>query len=294
MKSLRWSFAKVVVVLFLFLNIERLDFGQANIVDIESFVYGLGLVAICTNLLPFVSRLPVSRLLMVWFALFLIFKLFFSARPLIGGMYTYLTLTELLFLLVLVYLSHDLTQELHGFEQAASYVVLANTGQHLPQVEEAEARIRREMTRSRHYHRALSVIVLEPEQKSLEMAIPRLVEEVQAIIGERYAAVRLAETITEELRVVDTVLEDRENGRFVILCPEIEGQEAKVMMERIRKLLAGRFWVQVRYGTASFPNEALTFEALMTAAAEKIKAPEAALPADSPMSASQEVWPANS
>ncbi|MBE2200912.1 MAG: hypothetical protein IAE79_20030 [Anaerolinea sp.] len=189
-----------------------------------------------------------------------------SERSIWGGIYTYLTLTEAVFVLVMVYLAHQVARVYYEFRQAVEYVTLADAGHHLLKVADAGQEIGREMSRSRHFHRALSVIIVRPDKQSVVKVTPRLLEEIQQNMAELWTAVRLSTTIKEQLRVVDMVMEDRENGRFIILCPEIDAQGATMLTNRIGKALANQLGVNISYGVASFPKEALTFETLLTEA----------------------------
>jgi hypothetical protein len=288
MKQVNWSLARLLISLAIFFNIERLDFNKSNInnvIDIHSFVYVLGIVAVLTIIfIPFLSRWSFPMLAVLWFIVFLVFKLVvMSQRPLLGDLYTYLSLTEGGFLLLLVYQAHELASKLLDLRQMAEYVALANAGINLPKLDEAEAKIRREMTRSRYYHRALSVIVIKPEQYSQGRVLPRLMKEIELAVAERWMAVKLAEVVGEQLRVVDTVLEDRENGAFVIMCPEVDALGTSLLAEQIRQTITDHLGLTVHCGTASFPDEAITFESLVSEAYRKIKpaAAENPVPAQS-------------
>jgi hypothetical protein len=236
-------------------------------------VYVLGTVAVVsTILLPWFARLSASRAVLFWFFIFTLFKLLLvNGRSIWGGLYTYLTLTEAMFVLVLVYLAHQVAQACRDFRQAAEYISLADAGRHLLNVEDAGQEIGREMSRSRHFHRALSVIVVRPDKQSMVKAMPRLVEEIQRNAAELWTSVRLFNTIKEQLRTVDMVMADRENGRFVILCPEIDAQGANMLTDRIGKALSSQLGINISHGVASFPEEALTFEALLTEADGHLK-----------------------
>lgn len=273
MNHFRWLLARLLIMLSLFFSIERFDFGQNNIIDIHSFVYVLGIFAVvATILLPSFARLPVSWVILFWFFIFILFKLLLlSERSILGGIYTYLTLTEAVFVLVMVYLAHQVARVYYELRQAAEYVTLAEAGRHLLKVADADQEIGREMWRSRHFHRALSVIVVRPDKQSVAKVTPRLLEEIQQNMAELWTAVRLSNTIKEQLRMVDMVMEDRENGRFIILCPEIDAQGATMLTDRIGKALANQLGVSISCGVASFPKEALTFETLLTEASSHLQ-----------------------
>ncbi|HRQ40132.1 MAG TPA: hypothetical protein PLD25_19655 [Chloroflexota bacterium] len=273
MNHFRWLLVQLLVMLSLFFNIERIDFGQNNIIDIHSFVYVIGAVAVVsTILLPWFARLPVSWIILFWFVVFILFKLLsLSERSIWGGVYTYLTLTEAAFVLLLVFLAHQVARYYHGLQQTMEYLTLADAGRQLLKMEDAGQEISQEMWRSRHFHRALSVIVVRPNKQSVVKAAPHLMEEVQQNVAELWTAVRLSNTIKEQLRVVDIVMEDQENDRFVILCPEIDAQSAKMLTDRIGKALSHELGVTISYGVASFPEEALTFETLLTEAGNRLR-----------------------
>ena len=276
MKKLNWSLAKLLITLTIFFNIERVDFNQNHInngIDIHSFDYILGVSAVLAIIFwPVLAQWSFSRLAALWLMFFLIFKLFgLVERPFLGNLYTYLTLTEGSFILLLVYQAHQVALAHRAIFELAEYITLAEAGVHLPTLDEASSKIRREMTRSRYYHRPLSVLVLRPEKLSLVEAIPQMMEEIQNTIAERCLTVKLAHVIGEELRVVDTILEDRENSRFVVLCPEIDGYGTNLLAEHIRQMVQNRLGLTLQYGLASFPDEAITFDSLVTEATNKLK-----------------------
>jgi hypothetical protein len=287
MKQVYWSLVKLLLSLTIFFNIERFDFSDnpvINTIDLHTFVYGVAVIAILSILmLPALSRSSFPVLAALWFVVFLGFKLLLlSQRPLWGGVYTYLSLTELAFLILLVYQARELAGALHEVGNMAEYVALADAGIHLPQLEDAGPKIRREMTRSRYYHRALSVIVVKPDSWSLEMTVPRLMEEIQKAVAQRCVAVKLADLLGEQLRVVDTVLEDREHEAFVILCPEVDAKGTALLAEHLRQAVADQLGLLVQCSMASFPEEAITFESLVAEAYRKLKPGDAA--ASTPLS----------
>src|SRR5258708_29157933 len=98
MRSLRSTIIANLLFLTLFYNIERIDFGQDNLVDVSSIVYGLVIAAMLSVLLvPWLGRRPVILSVSGWTVIFGTVKLFLSrSRPALGGIYTYLTVTELL------------------------------------------------------------------------------------------------------------------------------------------------------------------------------------------------------
>src|SRR5687767_13475440 len=97
MQHIRRSILLLVSMLAMFFNIERLDFGQDNIIDISTFVYVLTLIAVmATLLIPRLGQLRTLPLVALWTLGYVSMRLLAGVeRPIIGGLYTYLTLTEL-------------------------------------------------------------------------------------------------------------------------------------------------------------------------------------------------------
>ena len=127
------------------------------------------------------------------------------------------------------------------------------------------------MTCSRHFQRPLGVIVVAPETEAIEMKLPQFVRETQEAIARRYAAASLATMLRRQLRLMDTILEDRQNGRFIILCPEVDAKGASILTERIGQAVMQELGMTVTCGTASFPDKALTFEELVRQASAELE-----------------------
>ena len=262
--SLLFAFA------FLF-NIERLDFGAENVFDVQTFVYVLAILI--TTIILFVPLFSYYRVtLTVAFAmgLYIIGKLIFlDDRLFFGGFYTYLTMTEATLLMVIAFISQRLSQSLIEFQDGFDVMALSLGGKPLQTVSKASGDIRREITRSRHYHRPLSVIVIEPDQRSFHLAMPRIFEELQKGVLTRFARVKLAQSMHHHLRLMDLILEEDGSDRFIILCPEVDSQGSAVLVERVQTVI-NQAGIAAQCSTATFPDNALTFEGLVNQAKAKL------------------------
>jgi hypothetical protein len=265
MKYLRRSVIVLALGLAVFFNIERLNLEKTNVINIASFVYILGLMAVILIItLPILWRSSVRVSLVSWGVIYFLGKLFiFNDRPLIGGPYSYLTITELALLSLLILLAHNLARGLHDFEEAIEKITLPKATAQLRQLDEAEEVIHYEMTRSRLYHRPLSVAVLDLEPESIQTALHHTVQEVQQAMMTRYVFTSLARVIVSHVERTDLVMEQRDKNRFIILCPEKKTAQLTETMERIRTFAAEKLGVTLTGGTAAFPDEAVTFEALI-------------------------------
>lgn len=275
MKNLRWTAALLLFVLTTFFNIERFDWGQQNLVDIQSFVYLMTATAVLSILLlPALQRRSLSLSAFLWLTIYCLGKFFIASRPLVGGIFTYLTITELFFLMLCIGLAHRLGQHLLEFEKSVRDIVLVHTGHPVPTVAAASSAIHTEITRSRHYRRPMSVMLVEPESTSFKKVLNQTVREVEQALRTHYAQAKIAQVMREQLRIIDHVLASEEDGCFVVLCPEADAADTHALAERVESALSSRLNVKVRCSAAAFPDEALTFGGLLQCAGEKLKTME--------------------
>lgn len=272
MRQLKIQLLSLLVGLTFLFNVERLDVGAQNVLDIQSFVYVLAtFVTIVILLMPTFARNRITLTIAFTLGLYFICKLFlFNDRPLIEGFYIYVTITEIAFLSFIALTAQRLSQHLVKFQEGLEVMTLALGGKHLQTVTKAASDIRRELTRSRHYHRPLSVIVVEPNHQSFEYSLPHVIKEMQRATVNRFARVRLAQAMEQHLRLMDLVLEEEGgSNRFIILCPEADKEGSEVIIERIKAVM-DQVKIPVECSRATFPEDALTFEGLVNQARAKL------------------------
>ncbi len=276
MKRLRLSLILLLIGLAIFFNIERLDFGEENLIDISTFVYVLGIIAIITTIVvPVFQRFSLATLMAFWSGIyllskFIVFMLFKNIPLLVGGIYTYLFVTELALLLISVWLAYRVSFSLLEFEDAVERITFSGTTKRIRQLNEADEEIRVEMFRGRHYHRPLSLIVVQPDPESIQTAIHHLVYEIQEQMITSYIINTMAQTLQGYLRRSDIILEQREQGRFIILCPETPSNHLDVLVEYVQAAATDRLGIVIACGVATFPDEAITFEELLNQAEARL------------------------
>ncbi|HYN89902.1 MAG TPA: hypothetical protein VER55_15320 [Ardenticatenaceae bacterium] len=265
MRQLRlWTIALLVDLAIVF-NIERLDFNQPNLIDIRSFVYVLVMLAAVSVLaLRQLWRSPAYVAVLLWIGVYYLCRLVVaSSHPLLGGINTYLTVTELTVIVATTLLAHRVARHVQDFEDAVENLTFPARNRRVQSLEEAAEEIQTELTRSRRYHNPLSVIVVEPEPETLQAALHRTVQEVQQRMMTRYVLTRMARMIVDEVRRTDMIIEQPGHGRFIILTPETDAANSKTLINRIRTAATAQMGVAVACGVATFPYDALTFEELV-------------------------------
>ncbi|MEA4907925.1 MAG: hypothetical protein GYA17_20500 [Chloroflexi bacterium] len=265
MMKLKLSLIATLAYLALVFTFARINLNQIQTVEIHSFLYGVILLAIISVLA--IRRLqtwPVYVAMTLWAGIYILFRLFlYNSVPLFTGIYLYLTVTELVMLLIAVALGYSVAGSLNEFEQFIEKVTLPDVGQRVVRLDQATEMIKTEFIRSRRHSRPLALLLVEPTSLSFEPELERAVRDIQEKMTERFVAANLAQVIANEARRTDVILSKDGTGRFVVLCPETNGRGTVNLAERIQDDLVDKLGVSVAYGIASFPDEALTFEDLL-------------------------------
>ncbi|MFN8455465.1 MAG: hypothetical protein U0401_12495, partial [Anaerolineae bacterium] len=195
---------------------------------------------------------------------------FLSSRPFFGSLHTYLTITEATLLIAPIWISYRFAQAMHDFESAVMNITLVSNSERVRPLKDATEDIEVEMFRSRNSHQPLSIMVVEPKPESVQVALHRAVEEVQQTMMYSYVINSMAQRLSKYLRRTDLILEQREQGRFVILCPDTNSRELKLITEYVETIADLELGVSVRCGAATFPDQALTFEELVHQAQNRL------------------------
>ncbi len=135
-------------------------------------------------------------------------------------------------------------------------------------IDSEDQRIKIELTRSRRYHRPLSLVAIESESED-EKTTREMLKSIQHDLLNRFTSARVGQIIDDRIRQTDLVLRDR-RGRFIILCPETDLEDASLLAKRIAQAVKERTSLHVLWGVAAFPEEALTFDDLLQKARERL------------------------
>ncbi len=271
MKRLPLGIVGLIVFMALFFNLERLDYISKNELNIRGFVYVLATAWVSLILIvPVLRKLSPIMLLVLSGASYLIWRVsFFSLEQWWGGMQSYVTIAEVVLLLVSVAIARLLGGWLEDFVQAVENITFARL-KRVRTLDEVEDDIEEEMYRSRRYQHPLTVVLAKPNIETLRLAVHRTVEEVQKAMLLRYVSVSLmTRALYGHLRRTDWLLERSQKNQFVFILPETRGDRAGVVVERIHQT-AQEMGVDVVCGVATFPDDALTFEGLLAKAEENM------------------------
>jgi GGDEF domain-containing protein len=270
MKSMRWKIALSVLWLSLLFNIERLDFDKGTNVNLTSSFYVLATVAAILFLVVAMSR---RIMYILGGGIFLVYALVrvTSPTPVFQGFHKYLTITEIVALLITMALMWLINHGLQDFEQAVEAISLPKGRAGLLDYDQMQERIRAEMGRARRHQHSISVVAIELDSVSSEVALHRAVRDAQAALLKRYVQVQFGVFMSKHVRETDVIAHQDADGHFLLLAPETPGEQVEGMLTRLSSQVEENLGIKFRYSIADFPKIALTSEELVHKATEKLR-----------------------
>jgi GGDEF domain-containing protein/membrane protein implicated in regulation of membrane protease activity len=262
---MRFLVAALIVWLFLFYNIERLS----DPINLSSVAYTfVPLMAVLTILAPRLRKVPLGVLLVIPIPIFLVFKAWVG-RP-IWGTAIPLTVTEICVIALTTILARWVSSGLSEFESAIAHITIGRVGKLPEPFSTGQGEMYREVRRARHHQRPLMLMAIGVEEESVQVALDRMVQEVQRAMMKQYVLSGVSKILCDELADYNIIAQ--RNDHFLALLPEVTPAKLTDLIERLHKTVSERVGVTLQIGTASFPEDAMTFESLMEKAVREMDA----------------------
>lgn len=269
MTNLKRSFFGAAVYLAVIFVLGQADYADRPLINFANYFYLAVLVAVpLTLFFPRISRISVYVPLLFWaivyIALLQLINRNYSANK---GELAVVAL-EFMMLEVGVWFAHQLASQISHAESIMDALALSAFPNRARDIDSESQRIKIELTRSRRYHRPLSVVMIESESED-EKIIREAFKNIQHDLMSRFTSARVGQIIDDRVRQTDLVLRDYK-GRFIVLCPETDLSNASLLAKRISQAIIERTSLRVLWGVAAFPEEALTFEDLLQKARDRL------------------------
>jgi len=132
------------------------------------------------------------------------------------------------------------------------------------EIQDARDLIAAEITRSRRYHHPMSILTFRLNGQRNRKAWKGY-EPLEIEMLERFTAAKVSQILCDLARNTDLVLRDKD-GHFVLLCPETDTNKVAILAERISVAVDDNLKADIDWGSAAFPDEALTFDDLLQTA----------------------------
>ncbi len=225
------------------------------------------IVAVLTLLAPGLARAPVGVILAIPTLIFLVLKA--AAGATVLGTGALLTITELCVIAITILLARWVSSAVNEFESAIAHITIGRRGYTPEPPMAGSGSIYREIRRARNYERPLALMAIAVEEKSVQIALDRMVQEAQLTLMKQYALSGVSRVLCEELEDCNVVVQS--NGHFLIGLPEVTPEQLPALMERLRQLVSEQVGVSLKIGTASLPSDGLTYEGLQDKAIKNME-----------------------
>lgn len=257
-RTLFWAALYLVAIFVL----GQTDYVSSPIIDFASYFYITVMVAVPVTLFfPSISKVSVFVPVLAWAGVYMvILRTLDRSGSTVAGEFSVIVM-EFILLEVGVWIAYQLAGQISHAESLMDALALSAFPNRAHDVEAEEKRIKIELTRSRRYHRPLGLVVIESESDD-EKTAREMLKSIQHDLMLRFTSARVGQIIDDRVRQTDLVMRDH-HGRFIILCPETTLEGATLMARRISQAISERTNLQVLYGVAAFPDEALTFDDLL-------------------------------
>ncbi len=143
--------------------------------------------------------------------------------------------------------------------------------------EYAQGVLYREVRRARRYHHTLAVLAIATPEVPLELAqapLPaepfsfRVVGDMQRDLVKKYVLARTARLLREQLD--DIAVVTQRDDHFVVLLPETTQEELQPVLQTLKAAAQEQLGITLNIGAATFPDQAITLEALVGQAEEQM------------------------
>jgi GGDEF domain-containing protein len=269
MTNLKRSFFGAAIYLALIFVLGQTDYTGRPIINFASYFYLAVLIAMPVTLFfPSISRVPVYVPLSVWAGVYiLLLEILNRSLSTTSNDFSIIVL-EFILLEVGVWFAYQLSMQISYAESIMAALALNAFPNRARDIDSEYQRIKIELTRSRRYQRPLSIVVIEAESDD-ENITGEMLKSVQHDLFKQFTSARFAQIIDNCVRQTDLVLRDHQ-GRFVVLCTETELSRATLLAKRIVQAIQEKTSQQARWGVATFPDDALTFDDLRQKAQEHL------------------------
>jgi GGDEF domain-containing protein len=249
-------------------------FGQADylsrpFINFASYFYLLAMIGVPGTLFfPHITKASASIPMVVWGAIYAILSIVINRGQTTTSNDFSVIALEFLVLELGIFLAYRLAEQISHAESVMDELALGAFPNRAEELDAGSQRVRTEFNRSRRYHRPLSLLLLEVDPRS-HNENGEVLKAIQYDIVNRFTVARVGQIIDDYLRQTDMVLRDR-RWCYAIVCPETDLSAALLLAQRIVETIKAKTGLTVQWGAAAFPEEALTFDDLLTKARQRL------------------------
>lgn len=268
MSSLRQSIFLVATYLAAIFVLAQFDYTNSPIIDFAKYFYFAVMVAVpVTIFFPKITKVSVVIPMILWGSIYFVLLQMLDRSVSVPNSTFAIVLLEFVLVLLGVWLGYQLADGISHAESILDAMAISAFPNRVQDIHEASRQIKVEITRSRRYYRPLSLVVLSAEISG--SSSPSFFFNIQHDLTNRFSVARMSQIIDEHIRQTDLVFRDQ-RSRFIILCPETKKEDSVLLAERIMGVVKNMTGLDLFFGTAVFPDDAINFDDLIDAAFHRL------------------------
>jgi GGDEF domain-containing protein len=221
-----------------------------------------------TLFFPHVTKVSTKVPLAFWAGVYIVLSVFIERGRTTTSNDLSVIVLEFLLLEIGIWCAHQLAQQITHAESVMDELASDVFPHRAQELDEGSQRVKIEFNRSRRYRRPLSVLLMEVDPEHHKNNGEAL-KSIQSDIVSRFTSARVGQIIDDRIRQTDLVMRDR-RWCYVIICPETDLPASILLAERIAAAVKEKTDLDVLWGVASFPEEALTFDDLLIKARQRL------------------------
>lgn len=269
MSELKLSITILVSYVIIVLGIANIDQFQESFIDLSPVFFVLIAIIVFSELILvgilIRSGVKINYYVVTPFWLFVYILVWYFE---IGDTRSVeVHLIQLLLVLLASILAYDVGRRIGELDKTLEGLSSSAYPNRARDIQSSRDLIAAEITRSRRYHHPLSILTIKLEKPKGKEGWKEL-ESLASDMYERFAIAKVSQIISDLARSTDIVLYDRD-GQFVLLCPETNLSNIVVLAERMEAAVEQSIQARIDWGSAAFPDEALTFEDLLQTAQKR-------------------------
>jgi GGDEF domain-containing protein len=171
-------------------------------------------------------------------------------------------------MVVTIILARRVSMGVSEFESAVAHITLGETGKLPESLLREPDEIYREVRRARNHQRPLTLMAVRVDDKSIETALDRMVQEAQQAMMKQYVLSGVFKTLCGELEDYNIIA--KYDDHFLVLMPEATPDKLPDLIQWLRRTVSRQVGVTLQIGTASLPEDALTYESLVEKAVQEM------------------------
>ncbi len=267
MSELKLSITILLSYIIAVMGVANIDEFQESIIDFNPEFFILMAAAVFFQLIITGSliragvKITQYVIILFWLGVYGLFWIFYfgNSRPI------EVQLIQLLLLLISAGLAYDVGKRLAQVDKVMDSLSSGAYQNRVRELQSAQEIIAAEITRSRRYHHPLVVLSLRLSSWVGNGADLQRYDSLERDMIKRFAVAKMSRILSELARSTDIILRDKE-GEYILLCPESNLKAASILAERIEAAVDESLNAKIEWGSAEFPDEALTFDELLQTA----------------------------